>query len=683
MILRDFFIAALLCAPLPVYSSDNSDCPCRDSPLQATLPEFGNLAVDLSERFSIAEGNSFTLSPEEYQAFRFRQRTGIYAKNSCPEKASKMRIIFRPLALDSGPSLQASNPSVPALTLPDYKWDYYSRVYKSYGDCLADPNAQTPDQCQSLLKQTLRSPSYTAHLRNENLKSLFEEFGATRDSQKSAIVFDKFIAARSDSDALKILSSQAASLSTPAKLAMVQKAGALFVSNYDNTRAKAGSSAQGVVSLQRIRQAAQNNEYGYTPDPNAPPSVLDAAGICRDIASAQGKMLTALGFSNTYIISVLQSQARHSVLIAQGPSDAKKYYKFNYDTLTSVVGQEGSLLSFQGKGDATMEYEYYLPDGRLVQKAPSELGKVLREASGFSSLSAFSRPTHSLGSVQLDLGNKTALRLFQASDRLGNQYVGGALNSALYSSETQRLQVGAAYAYRNSGAVPDALRPANLDALYFQLRHFIASPYYKVYESEIKARIEASTDLIGGFVNPRNTDTGGYGMLDRRFGSLDTMLGLRLQQGDPKSDKFTGAFSAKTHFTGGKSDVRAATSFWAYPIEEILTVEGRMRLSSSPEGRAFLVASTSVLLDYFGPKILGEIGYIDETTSAKLRIGGRVDENTPALVEGTLRYLELMVSQSVRQGRVPINVFAKGGIKETASDTGTFFYGNSGFEFKF
>lgn len=706
----------------PCYAQERPDCFCQDVPALDQLSSFTSLNVDIQDRFGALQGSAFHPGTEAFRAQRLQSDVEALKKKICPKKKRVVSIVVR--------KVQAKNPAhgvttnqVDSSMRPQSI--YMIKNQASLEQCLskavaqekahAFANPETPSyvDMEAIAHQYCKNEANIEQNLLENYEKLLKakttdqitdllspdspgDFLAdsngipysgmpTKDQLRIKILVDQLLASGNEDAALSLLKSTSSTMTTDQKLQVVRIMGAHFAVNHDKLRTNGGPNSGGVVTMSELMQAAQHNRFQKSSD-----TPRKNAGVCRDIASAQGKLLKALGFKETYVVAFLSKGTWHADVIAQDPDQKKKYYKFNYSELTTQTGGEGATVLNQGSSDNTAEYHIYLPDGRLVSKIPSELGKILREAAGFTPISPFARPTSSLNAVNVQLSKKTAVRLFEASDQLGNEYMGAAVTKDWIHEKNQSLRSGVVYSHRSS---PDALlemKPQSISTIYTQLQYVAKSREYGIYKDQIRAKIDATVEAILGVTIPDSPAAldNEYGWYKRAFGGLEAYVGGEVVKGDPEKDKTIAALRAQTHVTLGTNDIRSGdlTSLRAYPIELLTSAEVRRELSKTKEGRAYLTASVAVLLDYFGPKILTEVGYIDPGMAVKIRGVGRIKENTPAFVEGSERSAEVLLSKNFSQFNIPMRLNLSAGVKESpreGGDEGIIYLGNGAFQLDF
>ncbi|MBF0443442.1 MAG: hypothetical protein HQK54_16160, partial [Oligoflexales bacterium] len=125
---------------------------------------------------------------------------------------------------------------------------------------------------------------------------------------------------------------------------------------------------QGIVTLNEIRSTARYNmEIGaYSSDRGRfPGNRARHGGVCRDIASAQGEILQAFGFRNTFAVAHETRRSRHMTLISQHPTE-NRIYRLDYGRDITVSRSDTRAL-FAGINDRSTNYRVYLPAGAQKQ----------------------------------------------------------------------------------------------------------------------------------------------------------------------------------------------------------------------------------------------------------------------------------------------------------------------------
>ena len=110
-------------------------------------------------------------------------------------------------------------------------------------------------------------------------------------------------------------------------------------------------------------------------------------GVCRDVVAALSEIAVALDFpkENIYRIAYYSAQDSHQTLAIVHPNDPSKLFKINYNEV-QVDSENQGISKLKQAGSmpvAGISYKIYDAEGKPVLQTPTELGKMLREASGF------------------------------------------------------------------------------------------------------------------------------------------------------------------------------------------------------------------------------------------------------------------------------------------------------------
>lgn len=162
-------------------------------------------------------------------------------------------------------------------------------------------------------------------------------------------------------------------LSTSEKLLLIQVYGRLFLNNYDEKRSQDTTYkpwrvvGEDVSVGQMLTVAYQKQKFGVTQNRH------EAAGVCRDIASALGKISQKLGFSDVYVVdyTTIYELSRHATTVMTDIDNANVIHKINYDVLQSSKNLEGALALDQGEEDIALSYGLSKPYGRTIARLAS------------------------------------------------------------------------------------------------------------------------------------------------------------------------------------------------------------------------------------------------------------------------------------------------------------------------
>jgi len=340
-------------------------------------------------------------------------------------------------------------------------------------------------------------------------------------------------------------------------LDLVALFGYQFNEGYDSDRAAASPALNdsSVVGTGDLLGAAQANADSK--------GVKSYAGVCRDIAVAQARMLRAFGFNKTYVVvyNTVQ-QVPHTSVMAVDPDNPNQIYKINYSKRMDSKG--GSSLSMhQGNQDAG--FGYYLYDANKATPIiylPGITSEVMAEfaGGGLEEIGGdpLSRPKHHKVSAAYRFGkNKDhGLSLGVAQDGIGNRYVVSGYNLKFGNRDYSPGKIGVSVGVQNRpGEVhgyPDG-QDRNMGigyVLYSQkFRTPAISPIGDSQALWVDTNISAALALAGTF----EEYTAGLGSVDAHI-----KPGLNFEQ--RLGDRSTLRFRVESQHTPMTKDVRNATS---------------------------------------------------------------------------------------------------------------------------
>ncbi len=187
-------------------------------------------------------------------------------------------------------------------------------------------------------------------------------------------------------------------------------------------------------------------------------------GICRDVVAAQSEIAMALGIDqkNIYRIGYQTATGSHQTLAIVDPDDPSNLYKINYGEVMNDDQNKGEVqLKQNGSSPVTgIAYRVYDAKGKPVLEMPTELGKLLREASGYENKGDISK-TYNINKVYVDTEYGTgALVSGSLSDgtkvtavSFDGEFSGVDYGMALYKTDGQNhrveTQTQGLYAYMN------------------------------------------------------------------------------------------------------------------------------------------------------------------------------------------------------------------------------------------
>jgi hypothetical protein len=484
----------------------------------------------------------------------------------------------------------------------------------------------------------------------------FRTAGLTLETVTILQAYDRMIRANSDSDMAVVLASYRSQLSTAAKYRLVSILLQQELYAYDNARANAGTDGMTVVDGAQIRAALRHNAaFGNLLGTSGDNTV---AGICRDHAALGAIVLRDLGVTESYVMTYRLSTGGHSIVLSQDPDQKTVLHRLDYGAEYLSAGVDGAQALYMGPADTTLEYRVANPAKNYVASIPSAMGLHLSELSGGDPsrlLEPLARPRGSVIAGNLlpgGLDDRFQARIFVSQDAVGSVYAGAAADvtygdtkaDPTAAANTGRLGVVMGTKYSGSGVIPS--NGQSFDFIYAQLEHQLRTRSVELGTPELQARIEAMAGayfIVGRTRSPNPDD----GMVNADF-DMRAQVGVRVNQNMSNLDDWIKRFAA-TYYAGvqfdpiGVADQRA--DYWPqvpipYFTRLVLSAEGRYRLSQTLEGRAYLLAATTVIVDYFGVRGRAEIGLALNRFAATLGIRGRLANDSPVFEEGSIRAIE-------------------------------------------
>jgi hypothetical protein len=429
----------------------------------------------------------------------------------------------------------------------------------------------------------------------------------------------------------------------------------------DYSSARENSNASGVVSIDQLLAAARKNTViGYYDKQQDAIVKKDAAfaGICRDIASAQATVWKYLGLRNTYVLSqALRSGEYHVTAVAEGTKDSGAVYHGNYDALHVAKGGD-ARAAMPGTDEIAINYRAFKPGDRMVADIQSPMGKFLNVAAG-GDVRAIDPLSHVDGQLlAADVGVGAAgsahVRAGAGTDGAGGTYWFGAASKS-YGLNSQ-LPGRAALVIGSQSKDPadwgGSGARVNYDFIYAELEQHFQSRDLKLSPSTI-AKIDTMAYLV--FMAGRARDGDNPGALSAQ-GDLRISEKASIEQ-KFWNDRARAKISAGFQISPGIPDIR--DNHVPGPVylsfnHLFLTAEGRMRLLETPEGRAYLVATATVLFDQLGVRGRAEAGVVGDKAGATVTLEGRLTEDTAMIQDGSGRAISanlfLKPHKAVRAG---------------------------------
>jgi hypothetical protein len=445
-------------------------------------------------------------------------------------------------------------------------------------------------------------------------------------------------------------------------------AAAAFVFHYlfSPDRDAAVARARGELSMEQMVAAAQY--WGYLASqrydnsikqgihrPIVPPSqVADAAaaellgnrpeliaGGCADVANAQGELLQKLGAKDVIVATTAHIRGLHSTVVARDPH-RQVYYQVNFEAVARSSRREGAdLLQVPAPADAWVDVGpgVYLnrPNGRTVGYVPTHAGKIYAEAAGmdFHAVEPLARATSSLLGAQLALPFGQSLQTFVARDPTGSFYGGVALTQSWAQNTSFPGAAGLVTAGRRTAhglAVAD---------LYLHVEQRAVSPELRL-GSMFRGRIDTSLIFIASYALP-------FTNLDGNTLGVDAALaldgGAQITAGTASS-RLAGRLRVAVQAMPGLGNI-AGASPTVFVNHVVISADGHARVGRIAAGKVYLVASSALLLDSFGPRLAAGVGVDSARIGVRLEVTARLVAEDPTYKEGSLRRGRLVVAVPV------------------------------------
>ncbi len=406
------------------------------------------------------------------------------------------------------------------------------------------------------------------------------------------------------------------SLDTNEKLTLVQMYGRVFLRNYDERRNDRGISEIGkTITTGELLTAA----YAKTPQ---------KAGICRDIASAQGEIAEALGFPNVLVSDFQQDDGiPHATLVVSDPDDRKKIHKINYDVLSTNSNGEGPRVLDQGESDHTIVYRLSKPFGRTVGSVPSEQMHFLMDAVGSDTrlIDELSQPGHSIIGLNMKKDDMDAqARLVVGSDSTST-YAAVAADGRYYQDSNFPGHVGVSLGYRQ--------KTGSNGGIGYLHWHLDQGAGVSVVDKEnLKLAVDAR-GIINTLISVNQ---------DGKFGpqaDADLSMGARLEHAYMDGDlEFT--HEIRGHVKPGFRDISKMN---LVPVPDRVSVHSDVRyqlVKRREEGSqhdAALLLDVTAVGNQFGWRGRVEAGAAVDDVAASAFLQGRLTEDMPPYFSGSER----------------------------------------------
>lgn len=423
-------------------------------------------------------------------------------------------------------------------------------------------------------------------------------------------------------------------------ITLAQMFGAKFNEGYDDARNAALLDAKGVVTLDQLLAAGRHNEAVryYGKDNRA--SMIDAqwAGVCRDIASAQGEILEATGrFENVFVVSFSTiSGSFHVTTLAQSKDALNRVYRLDYGARHDAQSGDSRVL-FNGPRDAAIVYRVARPGGRVVGTVQSELGNFLSRAAGgdLRSVDPLARARGTLVAGELDLSSRgtTLVRLGAGQDGLANKYsfVGFTQTWGAQGNFPGRAALVLGVQKRADPAAGD-------DGTTLDGGHLV------FFYTEVEQHFTATGKLADGVYLTTDTTASIVGMLGLGYYNQDAGAfvkdgGARLKQElilvHELTDRTSFVYRVGASISPGIADIRDNSVQMLTPALD--TLYGSFEVRHTRKGLTYATQATVAGSDAFGARGRVQVGAAGKRVGGLVGIEGRLGNNAAPFLDGWRR----------------------------------------------
>ena len=253
------------------------------------------------------------------------------------------------------------------------------------------------------------------------------------------------------------------------KLELISQLGGLFLEQYNTEKANRETGKP--TSIENMFTSIKDNTPG---------------GICTDVVAAQSKIAQELGIDpeNIYRVSYMSSVGSHQTLAIIDPDNPNKMYKVNYDELKADEVNKGLAQLSPGGDMPNIGTTYRVSDanGKPVLQMPTELGKMLREASGFDTQNDISRNYNiNKVSASTDFGEAAVVS--------GELFDGSKVTAITFNSNYEGIKYGIS-AYKTDKELETLEVSTNGVVGFVQM-----NPHY-TYKATDNLRVTANTEFL-------------------------------------------------------------------------------------------------------------------------------------------------------------------------------------------
>jgi hypothetical protein len=483
------------------------------------------------------------------------------------------------------------------------------------------------DQINSIIESRWRDSIYNPPVITESDMHVFR-------------IYSSFFQHESAEAAQRFLRRESRRMTFDQKLLLLQMIGAQLLDRYDYARRDQGAGARGAVGLEElfqtsrevVRLGAHSGVSAFDPDRQ-----FDFAGVCRDIASANGQLARALGLRNAYVVAFAVNNSYHTALYVRDPERPDRVYHVDYGE--AYLRQAGDARALQASAwDQALVYRVAEPGGRSVMSTASEFGRFLSEAAGLdpSTVDPLARTRAQLVAVDIPLtrSGSQSFRAGVGEDGIGDRHAFVAFADSWGSRTIAPGRASAVLGTRIREVPPDELNPGSTRSM-----SYIAIALEQHLRPEVQ--IDQSTTFY--------SDTSIHGLAmagpDFQVGSTSASAAfdgdLRVRQEFGLEHQFgRGSIRVRAGaiVSPGTLDIRDVTA----PIVPILDqayggVDARVPIS--PE-LLFFANGMIVAHDEFVARGRAEAGIETEQASLSMGIEGNLGEwsgTDPGFLEGSRR----------------------------------------------
>ncbi|MBI3556545.1 MAG: hypothetical protein HY074_09805 [Deltaproteobacteria bacterium] len=450
--------------------------------------------------------------------------------------------------------------------------------------------------------------------------------GVTKDDARLIQTFNGLLRSSGEADALDYVRTHKGEHTEAEWLTVIQMLGNRLESGYDYQR-ESKPFTGGSVGLGEMLTAAQHNEdTDFHVGPAGAPH--ESAGVCRDIASAQGQLLKATGkFDNVFVVThstILGSM--HVTVVAQSRESSARVYRVDYDGLhTASAGSPNALNA--GTDDVALAYRVAEPGGRIVATVSSELGNFLKRAAGSDArvLDPLARASGNFAGAQLDLTQRgnSLLRVGTGTDGNGNQYVFTGFTQNWGKDGNFPGSAAVVLGVQRRPASADGIKPGQLNFIYTEAQqHFTASG--KLSDS---VRLSSDTSLMAsGMLGAAHYSGGQVEAQVTGAGDADFRAREEVRLEHVVNDSLTLTYRTGLVISPAMVDVRNMNP--QMPIPAVDNIYGAVDLKYKV-GEALAVMSAVVSgNDAFGVRGRLESGIAWDQAALGLGVEGRLGEKT-------------------------------------------------------